>query len=167
VAVQTLIERGFGDKEVEAMSLHQVAVLFTVARHRFLLEQAIKYVSLPYPVAIAGIDEAIEQAKQEPYIIPIARRTFPGMRGPRIAIAQLEREIAVLRVLEALRIFGARHQGLLPERLEDIKAVPVPVDPVTGQAFVYLRDGEKAMLRGPVLRDTPLSYEIEMVRSQE
>jgi len=167
VAEQALIESGFKEDQVEAMSLHHISVLYTVTRHRLLLEQAIKYVSLPFPQAMAGIDAAIEQAKQEQHIVPIAPRTGPGMRGPRIAIARLERQIAVLRVIEALRIFGARHQGQLPERLEDITAVPVPFDPVTGQAFIYLRDGEKAMLRGPALRNTSLNYEIEMVRTQE
>ena len=70
------------------------------------------------------------------------------------------------RVIEALRIFGARHQGQLPERLEDITDLPVPSDPVTGRSFIYLRDGETAILRGPALRDIPLNYEIEMVGSQ-
>ncbi len=167
MAEQALVESGFSEERVEAMSVRQVAVLYMVTHDRLLLEQAIKYVSLPYPEAIAGIDAAIEQAKREPHIIPFAPSTLSGIRNVRMAIARLDREIAVLRLLEALRIHGARHQGQLPRRLEDITSVPVPIDPVTGQAFVYARDGEKATLQGPTLRETPLNYVITMVGSPE
>ena len=148
------------------MSHYQVAVLYTVIRQRIMLEEASKHFSLPYPIAITGIDAAIEQADREQHIAPIVALSPRWIRTARGAIARIEREIAVLRVLEALRIFGARHEGKLPEQLSDITEVPVPNDPVTGEPFVYLRDGQTATLREPTLRNVPLNYEIEMVRPE-
>ena len=84
--------------------------------------------------------------------------------GARIPMARNDRRIAVLRVIEAIRIYGAAHDGNLPERLEDVSEVPIPEDPVTGLPFEYVRDGNKAILSGPTLRDFPLSYEITMNR---
>jgi hypothetical protein len=101
---------------------------------------------------------------QQPEIVPIAERTLPAIRTARGAIARADRGIAVLRVLEALRIYAASHEGTLPAGLEDIKEVPIPDDPVTGEPFVYLRDGEKALLQGPTFRDVLLNYEITMSR---
>jgi hypothetical protein len=69
----------------------------------------------------------------------------------------------VLRLLEALRIYGANHHGELPHQLADVTEVPVPDDPITGAAFGYRREGEKAFLEGPMFRDVPLNYEITMI----
>ena len=165
-ATRALIDGHFEEKRVQSMSPHQVAVLYTVTRHRLLLEEAVKHVSLPYPQAISGIRAAIEQANREQHIVPIAVHTLPAVQTARTAIARNERAIAVLRVIEALRIFAARRNGQLPARLEDITDIPVPKDPVTGRSFVYLRAGKTAFLRGPSLGDKRLSYEIEMVGSK-
>jgi hypothetical protein len=138
--------------------------------HHQLLEDGVKYYGLPYPQAIRGIDAAIERAKRAPEthgeILPLSSNILPAIRTARSATARNDREIAVLRVLEALRIYGATHRGRLPEQLSDITEVPIPDDPITGRAFQYQRDGDKALLRGPTFRDVALNYEITMVPSQ-
>jgi hypothetical protein len=162
-ARQALIASGLPGAEVEAMAPYQAALLYTLAIFREQADSVIKYFYLPYPEANAGIESVIEHAKQDqPEIIPIAERLFPAIRVCRSAVARIDRQIAVLRVLEALRIYGARHNGQLPKRLEDVTAVPIPNDPVTGLPFVYLFNGEKALLQGPTLRNDPLNYEITM-----
>ena len=49
---------------------------------------------------------------------------------------QLEQQIALLRQVEALRLYAAEYDGKLPAQLADI-TVPLPVDPVTGKPFTY------------------------------
>jgi hypothetical protein len=63
------------------------------------------------------------------------------------ARAQLGRQIALLRHVEALRLHAARHDGELPARLCDI-SVPLPDDPFTGKPFDYTVEGTTAHLRG-------------------
>jgi hypothetical protein len=63
------------------------------------------------------------------------------------ARAQLTRQIALLRHIEALRLHAARHDGKLPARLCDI-SVPLPDDPFTGKPFDYTVEGTTAHLRG-------------------
>jgi hypothetical protein len=60
---------------------------------------------------------------------------------------RLERRIALLRYVEALRLYGADHDGKLPGKLSDI-AVPLPNDPFTGKAFIYQVESTTARLRG-------------------
>lgn len=64
---------------------------------------------------------------------------------------RLEQRIALLRHVEALRLYAAGHDGKLPEKLSDI-AVPLPNDPFTGKPFVYKRERATAQLFGSPAR---------------
>jgi hypothetical protein len=86
-----------------------------------------------------------------------------AIRSARRASVRADREIALLRTLEALRIYGASHNGELPQQLGDITEVPIPDDPVTGEPFGYRREAEKAVLEGPVLSQGPVNYEVTML----
>lgn len=165
VAIESLVASGLPAETVAAMSVHQIAMLYSLQTYHRLLEDAIKYFYLPFPQSIVGIDSAILRAKSEQReILPLAELLMPAIKSARVAMARNDRRIAVLRVIEATRIYGASHDGNLPERLEDISEVPIPEDPVTGLPFEYACDGNKATLSGPTLRDVPLSFEITMIR---
>jgi hypothetical protein len=164
-----LIQSGMSADAVQAMSVHQLALSHMMRVHHELFDDGMKGYSLPYPQAIAGIEAAIERAKEaetnREQIIPISSNILEAMRSARNASVRTDREIAVLRIFEALRIYGASHDGKLPQQLSDITEVPIPTDPVNDQPFVYRREGEKAFLEGPKLRDVPLNYEITMVKT--
>jgi hypothetical protein len=63
---------------------------------------------------------------------------------------QLEQQIAMLRLVEALRLYAAQHDCKLPAKLCDL-TVPVPADPVKGKPFDYRMDSTTAHLRGGML----------------
>lgn len=65
----------------------------------------------------------------------------------RLAQGRLEQRIALLRHLEAIRLYAASHNGKLPATLTEI-SVPLPVDPFTGKPFRYELVGPVAHLRG-------------------
>ena len=48
-----------------------------------------------------------------------------------------------------LRLSAARHGGQPPASLDDIKDLPLPIDPVTGNRFEYRPAGHTAVLRAP------------------
>jgi hypothetical protein len=60
---------------------------------------------------------------------------------------RLEQRIALLRHVEALRLYAADHDGRLPQTLAEI-VVPLPDDPFTGKPFRYMVEGGSAHLRG-------------------
>jgi hypothetical protein len=94
---------------------------------------------------------------------------FPGMHGLG-AQARLDRRVAALRVVEAVRMYAAAHGGTLPESLESISEVPVPLDPVTGKPFGYHLEGSRAEVSGPSGAMEPvfrLSYGITIARRKE
>ena len=45
-----------------------------------------------------------------------------------------------------MRLDAAAHDGKLPASLDEIKDVPLPVDPVNGQPFDYRVAGDRAYL---------------------
>jgi hypothetical protein len=119
---------------------------------------------LPYAQGIAGVKAVVARIEHEDLeIVPISKRILPVIEVSRSAPARVDRSIAVLRVLEALRIYAAGHADKLPDALANVTDVPIPKDPVTGKPFEYHRDGDKAYLKGPTLREVPLNYEITMV----
>jgi hypothetical protein len=77
---------------------------------------------------------------------------LPPVIESRWAQGQLEQRIALLRYVEALRMFAAEHGGKLPLKLSDV-SLPLPADPFTGKAFQYSVVGTTAHLRGRPARD--------------
>jgi hypothetical protein len=71
---------------------------------------------------------------------------LPALGSAMEAIARTDRGIALLRTVEALRLFAHDHQGELPDSLDKIRDVPLPSDPVTGRPFHYRLNGDTAVL---------------------
>src|SRR5207244_6201401 len=67
----------------------------------------------------------------------------PALYKVRQAQGRLEQRVALLRHVEALRLYAAGHDGKLPEKLSDVP-VPLPPDPFTGKPFRYVWDGSTA-----------------------
>jgi len=85
----------------------------------------------------------------------------PDVATLRQAQARLEQRIALLLHVEALRIYAAERAGQLPDKLAEISA-PLPVDPISGKAFVYeLKDGI-AHLRGSAPRGEEKNPEFQL-----
>jgi hypothetical protein len=64
---------------------------------------------------------------------------------------RLEQRIALLRHVEALRMYAAEHAGKLPDQLGDMR-IPLPNDPFSGKPFVYQIEGATVHLQGSAPR---------------
>jgi hypothetical protein len=170
-----LIRQGWNADDVEALPVVQVALMHAVAEYDRLMDEMYKWQSLPYWEAAPGMEEAVRQLKSarvreiEHGGVPLATLLMPAVEKVVLARARLDRRLAALRVVEAIRLHAATKQGKLPAALTDIKEVPIPVDPITGKSFEYTLAGTKARLYGPPLRGLPateayaLRYELEIV----
>ena len=77
----------------------------------------------------------------------LADAFLPAQASVHQAQSRLAQRLALLRHVEAVRLYAAEHNGALPARLSDI-SVPLPVDPFTGKPFRYELVGATAHLRG-------------------
>lgn len=167
MAKDSLIERGRSPEAVEAMSVPQVILIYTIETYEELRDDLFKWFYVPYSEAVDGSREAEENLRravmERREILPVANVLLPAIRAAHTAIARNNREIAGLRTIEALRIYAAANEGRLPEQLDDL-SVPVPVDPFTGQPFHYHLDGETAVLQGPPAPGLLFRVEIKVAR---
>jgi len=62
---------------------------------------------------------------------------------------RLDRHVAALQCVEALRLYAAVHDGKFPNELSSITGVSVPSDPVMQKPFVYRCTGSDAVLEAP------------------
>ncbi|MFO0846344.1 MAG: hypothetical protein U0797_28870, partial [Gemmataceae bacterium] len=127
---------------------------FSLYYHEYR-DEVYKGTYLPYLQARPVFLEADKRLKEltgpdatEAARLPAA--LLPAIAKVQLAQARLERKLAALRVIEALRMHAAATGGTLPNRLADVKVVPVPNDPGTGQPFEYRLDGGIATITSRV-----------------
>ena len=156
-------QHGLPAEEVDAMSKEQAVAVYSLNVIRNRQQEIAKYFSLPYPEASLGMLTAIADTS-EPLSpdFPSLELLFSSYSLAREAIAINERSLAVLRIVEALRIYGARNNGKLPNRLSDVIDMPIPLNPVSREPFEYELNDGVATLSGLTLGNLPNSYEIEM-----
>ncbi len=144
----------------------QAVLLFLVATYNEFRDDSFKATYLPHPEARRAFAEADSRRKGAPNTEGkrFADAWLPAIGKVMGAQARLERKIAALRVIEALRLHAAAHDGTLPDKLSEVTAAPIPDDPGTGKPFEYQRDGEAATLisriPGEELSKTGLRYRL-------
>jgi hypothetical protein len=155
-ARQSLIARGRKPSDVDRLPMLQVVLLDELATYDRLYDDMIKWYGLPYPEARRGLQKTEQDFKQLRFQTSQLNRAgilagllLPAITKVHLAGARIERHIDLLRCVEALRLHAAAHDGKLPDRLEDIKKVFVPPDPITGKPFEYTVKGNQATLYAP------------------
>jgi hypothetical protein len=167
-AKRALIAEGRSPEEVEALPALQVVLLHALHQFRRRQDDLYKWYGLPYWEArphVAAVYEEVRQARARLEGIPFLE-LLPALERVTFTAARLDRRVAALRCVEAVRLYAAAHDGKLPQALGDITAVPIPADPVTGKPFTYRAVGDRATLSAPApAGETPttrntLTYEL-------
>src|SRR5271157_5804314 len=148
------------------MSEDEVVARALVGQYRDLRDDRFKVGYLPWRDARSRIKEADQRLKSvKPWPLAVLAELQPSIINCLNAQMRLDRRVAALRAVEAIRLYAASHDGKLPEELNQITVVPVPEDPATGKPFEYRRDGAAAVLAlpdaGMTERPTP-SYRISI-----
>jgi hypothetical protein len=174
-AKRALIASGRPRDRVEAMPFIQVAVLHGLQEYDRLADDFRKWEVFPYWESRPQLRRLRAQAEQEVKGTREAR-VFPAsvLVLPVGTVFQgrawLDRKIAALRCVEAVRLYAAAHHGRLPATLGAIQEVPIPRDPMTGKEFEYHVEEDRARLYGPPPEGekpnagNSLSYELTLRR---
>jgi hypothetical protein len=150
-ARQFLLSRGRATKDVDAMPVLQVALMYEVYNYDRYYDDITKWGALPYWQARPGLKQAEQKLKEAKAAGPgngttLASLLVPAVQQVQLAAARTDRRIAALRIIEAIRLYAAAHEGKLPATLPDIKNVPIPSDPLTGRDFEYNVRGNRVIL---------------------
>jgi hypothetical protein len=126
----------------------QAIALYLAGRYREMRDDLFKASYLPAREAVpraADAEKRLAAARTGPLALFTLIQTKQTFLWPMLS---LDRKVATLRVIEALRLYAAAHGGKLPESLDQVTEVPVPEDPATGKPFIYRRTTAAAILHG-------------------
>ncbi len=159
-----LVGRGYDKRAAEAMSDDEVVVRYVVENFHILRDQIFKASYLPFASSRSFAERTaadVKAAREGP--LSVFATLFPMVRTVARSEVRLQRRVALLRTIEAIRLYAASHGGKLPESLEQVKEVPVPNDPVTDQSFGYELKGNTAVITSPAIdgqAETALDYRL-------
>jgi hypothetical protein len=146
-ARRRLVEAGCPEGRVKEFTPLQIILLDEKRDFEIQRDERMKQLTLP----LWQFDSRAGREEQDEGETGLFADLLPEIGKLRRAQAQLEQQIALLRHVEALRLYSSEHNGRLPETLADV-AVPLPDDPVSGKPFACTVAGATAQFRGSVLR---------------
>lgn len=141
-ARKRLLAYGVPEKKLKEFPPLQVILLDGKREYEIYRDEEMKVMALPYWQASPIMD-----ARKKPKGDMLLANMVVKFSKVKLAQARLDQRIALLRCVEALRLYAAEHAYKLPAKLEDID-LPLPVDPVTGKPFTYKLEGDTAHLHG-------------------
>jgi hypothetical protein len=163
-ARRRLVESGLPEERIRQFPADQVILLDEKQAFERRYDDIVKIIGFP-----AWQFESLAAEIKAPKEKGLFDEALIDPRPARRAQARLDRRIALLRVVQALRLYAAEHKGTLPAKLTEI-SVPLPLDPFTGKPFCYELTGDTAHLRGdppraeeknPIFR---VHYEISLLK---
>jgi hypothetical protein len=135
-AKQWLREQGATAQEVEALTVPAALARYQYGVYESWYDEVLKLTSLPYWQAQEGLRRAERRAAEEEGSSPLLA-LIPAVHPAYFTGVKLDREVAALQTVEALRNYAAAHDGKFPARLEELSETPAAADPSTGKAFIY------------------------------
>lgn len=140
-----IVEYGIAERLVGRFPADQVILLDERRRYEVNRDEDMKLMALPtWEFAARAVRPMQGRKMAEPSLFDLF---LPAIYKVRLAQGRLEQRVALLRTVEALRMYAADHGGAWPAKLDDV-SVPVPADPFTGKPFRYAADGATAHVRG-------------------
>ncbi len=157
-AKEYLARKGYSQEQIDVLPAAQAVLIYQKQEYLEILDNMFKWFEIPYyqaqPHLKKGEQRLNDHVSTKGIKVNLFCTLLPALSRVDFLQARLDRNIALLRTVEAIRMFAADHSGQLPGSLADITFVPIPVDPVTGKDFIYRRaDARNARLEAPVAPD--------------
>lgn len=149
VARAYLANHGHTPDAVERMTSGEAITRYLSSAHYERRDRVYKFAYLSYPEAAARYREIDFATHPADPALRLFDELLPVVPNVHLAQVRLDRKIAALRVVEAVRMHAAENGGKLPATLDEVTIVPIPTDPVTGEPFAYRLDGDAAVLDCP------------------
>ena len=164
-AREFLKEKGYSPEKIEAMSSSQVILIHQLADFDQMMDELYRWFYFPYGQAQQGwktlmkewgVKDNLEYSfffypkydpeKFENISTYIAKLSVVALNAEYRKSTYLDQKIAALQCIEAMRMYAADHEGKLPKSLRDIQDVPIPLNPFTGEDFIYKWEDDKVIL---------------------
>lgn len=152
-AKKYLESKGYSRERIDAMPAVQAVLIFQKQQYMEMADNMFKWLEIPYYQSQPYLQKSEQQQSSftnQGLKTNLFSILTPALYKVAFVQARLDRNVAMLRTIEAIRMFVAAHPGQLPATLADMTSVPIPSDPVTGKDFLYSRiDAKNARLEAP------------------
>ena len=152
-AKKYLADKGYSQERIDAMPAVQAVLIFQKQQYMEITDNMFKWLEIPYYQSESYLQKSEKQLSNftnQGLKTNLFTILTPALYRVAFLQARLDRNVAMLRTIEAIRMYAADHSGRLPATLADIESVPIPFDPVTGKDFIYQRaDLRNARLEAP------------------
>ena len=130
----------------------QVVLLHSKAEMERWRDQHEKWMALPFSEGREGLklaEIALDSARERQEALTMLLDLPRSAMKIYMAHMRIDRKLAAMRCIEAIKLH-VLDTGTLPASLDEIKAVPVPLDPVNNKPFEYQLQKETAVLTAPL-----------------
>jgi hypothetical protein len=158
-AKQQLLDSGMDAAKVEAMPVGQVVAIQSARAYRKVYQESMKWTRLPYWQSYRHMRATFAELRGKgffgkpgdmPAVVPIAGLLLPAVEAATFAPVRLQRDMAALQTIEALRMVAAGDNSQFPSSLEPLQQqFPSPPDPATGKLIDYQLKNGTAILTLP------------------
>lgn len=146
----SLKSKGYPEDKLKKYPPQQLIFHKLMAKLEVARDDSVKWIGFPYWQVEKEMLTPTKSELDDIEMI-IAKMFLPHVQKVRRSHVRLDQRLAMLQVIEGLRIHAAENSGKLPAKLDDVK-LPLPIDPMSGKPFSYdLKDGTA------ILRNTPPS----------
>jgi len=167
ISRERLVARGRAPAEVEKMPPAQALLTDVFESYDDYRHELFKWSALPYWQAREGIarsDARLKAASSAPLggiSASLARLLLPAISSVMRRHAEMQQQMAALRIVEAVRAHVAE-KGRLPASLGEIKDLPIPLNPATGKPFPYRLEKDRAVLTADGFVDRQREYRLRL-----
>lgn len=151
---------GLTKEHLDRLPATQIALMYVAAESERTTMEWTKLRNVPYWQAEPMFEALAKSERAMPTGIRNVLRMFqPAYRSVLTNRAVAERNLAMLRTIEAIRLYARDHDGAWPDSLASI-GLPIPLNPFTGREFTYRRDGGLAVVEAQ--GSHPVRYELSL-----
>ncbi len=142
---------GIAPEKASAMTDDEVSIRWYASMRMTYEQKESAVLRLPPREALPQLGRLKDssQVMEEFLVEPLSFSPFNSTKIY-LSVWSLKRKIQALRIIEAVRHHLKMTGGKLPASLEDIDDLAIPVDPLTGQPFVWRVEGDTATLSAPL-----------------
>ncbi|MBN9520198.1 hypothetical protein J0H58_16990 [bacterium] len=127
------------DLRIEKFPPMQVILIDELNRYEVARDDAVRWLCVPPWQLPVGLDKKPDSGLFTPLAPAIQKVAF--VRG------RIQQQVAMLQVVEGVRVYAAANGGRLPGALAEVP-LPLPLDPFTNRPFVYEPGDGVAAVRG-------------------
>jgi hypothetical protein len=136
-AKQYLIDHGMNEAQVNALPPLQASLLYFQDTAETTFDDIFKWSRVPFWQGYGPMKAAVEATKEPKAVANPIDSLIANVHHAWASVTAVDRELAAQQIVESIRGYASADAGKPPASLDELKDLPVPLDPSTNKPFTY------------------------------